>query len=359
MNPRRRIIAIVASLTVSASALADTITMNNGDHLNGTLLEISDGLVSFRTKLAGRVMMPSDQVTALNTDGFMLVAMKDKTALPGRIVTHEDEIRVIDPDGKRTTVITLTDVEQIQRIPESQPDSSTEEEAAKLAITTGYRLRTGTRDADGPTASILFEKEGAELRTRMEAEGEFTNDAHEADRYFRGEVELGTGDITKAAPTVLLELERDRNQALEMGVEAAAGLTRRLLESDVDTLDGFVGVSGRIEEHDPEPLRRNGIDSGSLAEEDRKDGELLQLDVRLRYTREIFSNTTLTERLKVQPRLDDPGEIRAELESTLSVPLTLNLNLNFEMLLDYQSDTAYDAIDRWNTSVGAGLQFQF
>ena len=360
MNSARTILALVGILTAGTlAAHADTITLKNGDHLNGTLLDISNGLVSFRTTLAGRIMTPADEVVALNTEGLLFVALKDKTALPGRISSEGGGFNVISPDSSETSTIVLADIEQIQRIPESKPDSSAQDEAAKLAITTGYKLRTGTRNASGPTAGAALETTGSRLHMRMEFEGEYTEDADAGDRYMRGAFEVGEADTTKFAPTLILELERDRSRALEMGAQAAAGLRRQLHETDQNSLDGFLGVGVRAEELNPEPLRSDGVDDGALRGASAKDRTDIQLDVRLRYTREVFSRTTLTEMIRVQPSLGDPGEIRAEWESTLSVPITLNVNLNFDLLFDYESDREYDAIDPWNTTFGAGLQIQF
>lgn len=354
------LIAVLAGVTTSALCMGDTITMKNGDHLSGTLLEISDGLVSFRTKLAGRIMTPSDQVSALNTDGFLLVALSDKTALPGQIKTRDGLILVVGPDGSTSEPIQLANVEQIQRIPESRDDSNPQQEAAKIAVTTGYKLRAGTRDASGPSLGVSMETSGEKLRSRARLESEYTEDADDADRYIKGEVEIGAADTSTFAPTLMLEVERDRNKALEMGVETAVGVTKTLSQSKLDTLESFIGIGARIGEYDPEPLRSDGADDPQgLANAIERDRDDVQLDVRLRYTRELLWQSQLTERLKVQPSISNPGELHAELESTVSVPISLNIHLNFDLLLDYESDTTYDAIDRWNTSLGAGLQIQF
>jgi hypothetical protein len=347
---------ITLSCMMASAVNADTITLTNGDHLSGTLLNISSGLVSFRTKLAGRIMVPENQVTSLNTEGFLVIALNNETALPGRIATDDSSFTVIAPDGQTKTPIKLSQVNNVETMP---TPAKSETPNLEISVATGYQLRTGTKDAAGPTASLTIEQMSESIATHFNAKGEYTEDADDLDRYFEGELSVAGTQNPKANPALILEVERNRDKALDLGLEAAVGVTGNLHQG-AGTLSGFAGVGGRSQRFDPDPLRGDlGSRNDLPATLDDQDEDDLHADVRLRYTRDILQRSTITEQMTLKPSLGDPGDIRAELESSLSVPLTLNLSLDFDLLFDYTSDTAYHEVDKWNSSVSAGLRITF
>ena len=125
-------------------------------------------------------------------------------------------------------------------------------------------------------------------------------------------------------------------------------------------LEGFAGLGGSVQDFDPDPLRsdlnRDNTIPSSASEKRQED---LNLDLRLRYTRDILQKSTLTEKLTFKPSITNPGDLRTELESSISVPLTYHLRLNFDLLFDYNNNSPYRDIDKWNTSVSAGVQVAF
>lgn len=338
---------------------ADTIALKSGDRLTGTLVDISSGIVSFRTKLAGRIMVPGDQVESLDTDGFLVIALHDETALPGRLIAKDSEFVLVAPDGETHTPIDLAQVRQIESVPESafvkpepKPDTS-------IAVTTGYTLRTGTKDASGPMAKLEVDRTGELVTTELDARVEYTEDADALDRYFDGEVVVSKNNDGGLNPTLRMEVERNRDKALKLGAAGSVGISKDLFEGESSRLSGFAGVGARVEYFDPEPLRGDLGNSSIPASLVKDQDEEMLLDLRLRYTRQLMASTIFDEQLTIQPRLDDPDELRAELESSLSVPLVLNFHLNFDLLFDYDSDPFHESIDKWNTSLSAGLQIEF
>lgn len=354
-------ILILAS-TLALSAAADTITLKSGDRLTGALLQISSGIVSFRTQLAGRIMVPHEEVAALETSTFLVVAMRDQSALPGRIQTIDNEIVLLSADGKKTTPLNLARIQDIESLPAS-PEPAKEsrmKDALSATVETGYKLRSGTKDSSGAKFEFGLTHEAQRITTRLNAEFEYTEDADDADRFISGDLTLISIQDSKFRPTLILEAERDRNRALDSRFEAAAGVTSKLFADKKFDLEGFAGLGGSVQDFDPDPLRsdlnRDNTIPSSASEKRQED---LNLDLRLRYTRDILQKSTLTEKLTFKPSITNPGDLRTELESSISVPLTYHLRLNFDLLFDYNNNSPYRDIDKWNTSVSAGVQVAF
>ncbi|MFP6583291.1 MAG: DUF481 domain-containing protein [Candidatus Hydrogenedentota bacterium] len=354
------LVSVILSSFITQHALADTITLKNGDRLSGTLLNISSGIVSFRTKLAGRIMVPSDQLASLSTEGFLVLALQDNTALPGRIETIDSAFVVIAPNGESQTTIDLAQVQQVESLPESAFVNNESDSPTHIAVTTGYKLRTGTKDASGPTARLNVDHDGAKVNAQFEANIEYTEDADAMDRYFDAELIISKQTRGELSPTLIVGLERNRDKALKLGTEVAAGVSKTLYENEQQLLSGFAGVGGRVEDYDPQQLRDDlGASNnlpGTLGSEQEEE---LILDLRLRYTRHVLSQSVLHEQFTVQPSLKDTAELHAELESSLTVPIILNMRLNFNLLFDYDSEPFHSSLDKWNTSISAGLQIEF
>lgn len=353
-------ILVFAAVYCAQSGWSDSITLKSGDHLTGTLLQISSGVVSFRTELAGRIMVPHEEVVSLNTSSFVVVAMRDKRALPGRIQTIDDEILLLNPDGKQRTRLDLARVEAIESLPpESVPDDKS---ATPLSvyIETGYQLRSGTKDASGTTLDLGISHEGVRATMTFDAAFEYTEDADDADRFMSGQLFVVSNTEAALRPTLILEASRDRNRALDYRLEASVGATSSLASDDHFALEGFAGVGGSIDRFDPDPLRndlgsRNDISAGAMT----RNREDFNLDLRIRYTRDFFRSSTITEQLTFKPSLTRPGDVRAEIESSVSVPVVYNLKLHFDLTFDYDSETRYNGIDKWNTAISAGLRLDF
>ena len=358
----RNCIVIFALLLCSQFGWSDSITLKSGDHLTGTLMQISSGIVSFRTKLAGRIMVPHEEIVSLNTSSFMVVAMRDESVLPGRIQTIDNEILLLSPDGKQRTLLNLARIKEIESLP---ADSVPVEEPPALLtahIKTGYQLRSGTKDASGPTLDLGVSHDGTHAKTTFDAAFEYTEDADDADRFMAGELSVVSNTDATLRPTLVVEASRDRNRALDYRFEASVGATSTLASDNLFTLEGFAGVGGSVDRFDPDPLRGDlGSRNNIPASASTKNRENLNLDLRIRYTREFLQNSTITEQLTFKPSLTRPGDVRTEIESSITVPIAYNLKLklNFDLLFDYDSETRYDDISRWNTAVSAGIRVDF
>jgi Protein of unknown function, DUF481 len=354
---------LVAVIAICApKAHSDTLTLTNGDHLTGTLLNISDGTLSFRTTLAGRIFVPTEEIDQISTTSFVVVALKNDQLVPGRIVTLDQNIYVVPPNNDRRIPLKLADISGVSSAPASSEESGGEVPPNGIQVTAGvgYKWRDGTKDSSGPVAEINLDAKLKKVDIESYAEFEYTRDAHAFDRFFDAEVRMrGIGDAP-FQPQVIVELQRDRNQALESRTDVTVGAQGTIIDNDKQHLEGFAGLGVAFEKYDSHDLRKdqNALPQPPPGEPSVTDQDL-NLNLAVRYSRQWYRQTTIEKELVVRPGLSDAGDLRAELKSTLAMPLPLGMQLRLNVDLNYDNQSPYKNIDNWNSSFGASMRFDF
>ncbi len=108
----RRVLSLLTALCLGAAAHADTVVMQNGDRLTGTIDSIAGGRVVLATEYAGRIPIKLDQVAELisdeafdvRTDGTKVNGKFDVVDGVQSLVTDEGavplELAVVDTAGQ-------------------------------------------------------------------------------------------------------------------------------------------------------------------------------------------------------------------------------------------------------------------
>ncbi len=119
INAAARTVALsVVILAVAGAALADTLTLNNGDRLTGTI-ESSDGkVITFKTDYAGEIKVQWSAVKETTTDKPLYVVKKDKSTVNGTVTSEDSSVYVHTSNAQEVTV-PLADL-AIIRSPEQQ-----------------------------------------------------------------------------------------------------------------------------------------------------------------------------------------------------------------------------------------------
>jgi len=121
MRLRIRIIALVFALLTVTPASADTLFLKGGDRIDGTLANISNGTLSFRTKLAGKLYLPVDGVLGINTTNLVVLTLADDKTLLGRMVYENDAIYLYASDNVVHGPIALSEVKAVSTLPATLP----------------------------------------------------------------------------------------------------------------------------------------------------------------------------------------------------------------------------------------------
>lgn len=353
-------LAVCLWLSVAFSGQPDVLEIATGERYEGNLVNIRSGTLSFRTTLAGRIFVPVSEVKRLSTANFMAVTVDDTRLLPGRIDTRDGSFYVITRNDPAPVPIDLARITQVDTLPETPPEASEPSNSSpdefRLSVETGYRVRLGSVDTSGPYAR--FETEGQTDRIRYEAQldTEYTTDESSFDRFYHARGMLG-GVSSDIAPQAFFDTRRDTNRALSNRTEFVGGAEGAVIDDEEQSLRAFAGLGVTFSDWEPSRIRSDQGDAPTS--ETSREREDLNLHLQLRYSRYIFDETRLTERLIVSPSLTNGGDFRAALESELSVPLALRLRLQFGVLLDFDNSAPYPDIDEFSAAVHAGIRFEF
>jgi len=92
-------IALIAFLGLAAAALADQITLKNGDHLSGTIVKSDGKTLVLHTEYAGDVTVEFTAITQITTEKQLHVTTADKKTVVGPVTTSDGKIEVATKSG--------------------------------------------------------------------------------------------------------------------------------------------------------------------------------------------------------------------------------------------------------------------
>jgi putative salt-induced outer membrane protein len=91
----RRPTFLIALLSFTTLAIADQVTLSNGDHLTGTIVKSDGKTLTLKTELAGTVEIKWSGVKDLVSDGPLVVSTSSsKQPISGTVTTKDDSIVV-------------------------------------------------------------------------------------------------------------------------------------------------------------------------------------------------------------------------------------------------------------------------
>ncbi len=352
------------ALLIAAGAVAqsadDTLTLVSGEILRGNLLDIEDGVVTFRTRHGSRTFLPVDQVQSLKTSNARVVTMAGGQSVTGAL--SMDGKNLIVSAGERQESLDMADVSGIAPVKRSNTGTN----STVASIGTGLLFREGNRSSVDLYARIDLD------RTAQWYEWNWNtllalDRADDFPRYFRSEFDWRHTPSETRVPFVLLGLERDLDAAIDVRAFAAAGLEQRFLKRPLHELHGGVGIGLRYDDIDPEDtLNATALDelrwrlrarefTGNLS------GSSTDIDILFRviYKAQLHDKLVFYDELRVMPSLTDFGDIRASYDSGLAWSLLDGLELNLQLRIDYDDEPPFAQLDRWRAAVGAGLRIRF
>lgn len=110
-----------AGWLASSSALADTVSLANGDRLSGTVVRLDAAALWLETPYAGKLKLPWKDVTRIETDAPVRVLLDDGTTLDGHLLADDDgQLRVRIGSLAETAPLALERVAAIN--PPRRPD---------------------------------------------------------------------------------------------------------------------------------------------------------------------------------------------------------------------------------------------
>ena len=294
---RRLCLFFVVVLLPVCSALADQVTLRNGDRITGEVVRLENNNLVMKSAAMGEVKIKWDAVALLSTDKPVHVTADASFAVsPGRIVALRSD--------------------QEQEAYERQ--LAREEHPEFLDLWSGTLdagMSAARGNADTTNVNLALKSERTTDRTRLSiavnsllarnraADGTTLTSANAVRSGLRYEVNVSDRIFTFGFGN----FESDRVQRLELRDVFGGGAGLRAVQSERGTLDVFTGASVNQESF-----------AASSATPDRVTGELLfGQDASFR----MSNRTSVSGRLSFFPNLTVPGEYRAVGDTTASTKL--------------------------------------
>jgi putative salt-induced outer membrane protein len=96
---KNKFVALLVFLGLMPAAFADQITLKNGDHLTGTIVQSDGKTLVLHTEFAGDVTVQFAAITQITTDKPVHVALKNGQTVVGPITTSEGKLEVASKTG--------------------------------------------------------------------------------------------------------------------------------------------------------------------------------------------------------------------------------------------------------------------
>ncbi|MCC5811664.1 MAG: DUF481 domain-containing protein [Ectothiorhodospiraceae bacterium] len=264
MSFRRPLAAIGLLLASAGMAHADTVVLDNGDRLTGTIIQVTGGVMEFRPEATrAAVTIPWDRIATLSTDQNMQVLLQDGTEIIGRAEKADDgRIRLISADLDEPVSLRTTAVSQIRG-----PDTP-----ARDRVRTTGGLNVGGTLTRGNTRTEAYNFNGAfEARTnvnRFRIDGQ-ANQAKEDGELSRDNAS-GTARYDhflseRIYTNTYVSLARDRFRDLRLRTSVGAGFgyqffdtARRQLSAELG--GGYVNEDYYDADNESNPAARWALD---------------------------------------------------------------------------------------------------
>jgi hypothetical protein len=343
---------------------ADTMMLANGDRLTGSLVEISDGVVVFRTTLAGQVIVPASRVDALTSDGAYVITFEDDLVETATFVQDEDGPHIQKVGSNESTPVDLGAIVSTEPAPEATESG----EGVRIDLGAGVLYRDGNESTTAPYTDLRIRYPGE--RTQFGAGVMMDLKDEDFPRYLNSYADWTWLPGNAFRPLFRLSYERDTLSALDYRTGATVGVRGAFLDTNRQTLEGDLGLNLALESYDADYLwnRRDfasptrwSMARSMLTYRDDYDDETnteINLAGRLWYGAEVAPRLRFEDELEVYAGLTDPG-MRMRNASRLLVPLTSRFALKLEVQVDYEDSPQYRKLDQWRSSVGAGFEVGF
>jgi len=328
------VVVVALVLAMSRLGAADTLELAKGDNLSGKLTRFADGVVHFRTKMAGNVIIPIDEVARLATDAPVVVKKKDGATIEGVVTIARKQVLVKTP-GEKPESISL---DQVDRIQPADKDAAPAKSPLHLSAETGLLWRSGNEDYVDVFGRLRL---STTLDPYLFDADLFVEraDTDEFPRWLTASTRLRFHPDRLWQPALGLDFERDTDKALLSRAGLNFGLVRAFPGLGLEAEAGLQAETARWR-HQP-------------SDED------LNLRLALRYTRQIFENGAFTNSISFTPNLTNPERLRARSESSLAFPFAQRITLKLNLLIDYEDYPQLQDLPKWRTTVGASFLWDF
>lgn len=286
-------------------ALADQVTLKNGDRLSGSILKYDGKNLVLKSELAGDVTIPWEAVTAISSTQPLNVGLKDGQMVVGAVTTTEGKIQVATKDTGAVTAprdsIQFIRSKDEQAAYEAEVDHYRNPRLVDLWVgflDLGYAASRGNAD----TSTFTLSANATRATSRDKIEAHFNSIFSSSDA---GGKQLTTANAKRGGVSYNLninrrwfgfgsvDLENDQFQSLDLRFVPAGGLGYHALQNERTILDMELGAAENRE------FFSTGLNRSST--------EILLGE---ELTHKVNKSTSFHQKLVFFPNLTDGGNYR-------------------------------------------------
>ena len=325
---------------LAASAMADQVTLKNGDRLTGTIVKSDAKTLLIKTTFAGDVNVQWNAVSGIESAEPLHLALKDGQTIVGTVTTSDSKFDVATKDTGPvaapidTVVAVRNDAEQ-----KSYDDQIERLRHPHLTDFWSGVLDTGLSMTRGNSESLTYSLAGKAARVtdrdklsfyttaiyaNSSVNGVSNTTAHAIAGGFRGDLNVSE----KFFVFGFTDFAYDAFQHLDLRNTIGGGLGYHVIKTANTTFDVFGGGDFEQEYFSPNP-------PATPTNTTRKSGEIVigeELATRLN------SRTSLNEKFAFYPNLSDTGNYRFQFSTVAATKLKGWLSWQVSFLDGYLSD---------------------
>lgn len=330
----RKLHAIAAALLAASAALhvaADTVTLQDGSVIHGTITAIGGGRISIDTGFAGSIQVDQSKVVSFATDKPVYVKTGDGAVALGTVEPAPEGIRVTGAASTLTTPVASVSAGwgegQEDPVITALRRHWTYEAALDIAG------KTGNSDRFAAGAGFVATNKGPTDTLKLYAAANFAEDGGaRSEDSLRGGVDFNSFFSERWSWYVGTEIGRDAVRDLELRVKAVAGFGYTAIKKADQDLQFRGGFSYRYETYD----------TGNALVDESLETSSPGLQFSLIHRLDIPSWGSMSNLINYTPSFDDLGNYVIFHDSSLTMPLGGSPRWGFRIGVsnEYISETA-------------------
>ena len=315
--PRNVFLMVVLSF-FAGNALADQVTLKNGDRLSGTIVKTDEDKLEFKSDFAGDVKLPWSAVVAIVSAEPLHVALKNGQTIVGVVTTKDEKFEVAAPSGpieapKAEVVAVRNNAEQDVYMRMEHPRII---DLWAALVDAGLSFTRGNSDSTsfaltGKAARVTKHTKVSLYSTEIYSRSTLAGVSNTTASAIRGGGRVDVDLRGRLFVFGLADFEHDRFQALDLRSVLGAGLGYHLIKEKDRTFDVFGGATYN-QEYYSKPF------SPPNPSTTRKTAEFVLGET---LATKLGSRTTLGEQFSFFPNLSDTGDYRLQLDATAATKL--------------------------------------
>lgn len=312
-----------ASLCVSA-AVADQVTLKNGDRLSGSVVSSDAKTLLLKTEYAGDVTIKWDAISAIDSSQNLTISLKDGKRLTGKVSTNDGTLVAGGGSAPKDTIVAVrNDAEQ----------RAADEQAEKLAHPKLYYFWNGVFDTGlaltrGNSATVSYTLNSAAVRqtardklslfaTYIYANDDTTPPSRTTANALRSGARLDWNLTPRVFVFGFGNFETNELQHLSLRQVYGGGLGYHIIKTDRNVLDVFGGFDYDRDEFAAYSLL-NPTPPPLITPFAARTQNSAEATVGEEFNSKLNKRSTLSETFSLFPNLSHTGDFRYQFDATMA-----------------------------------------